>query len=143
MVHARSVSSSETHLQLSLTNDKGPTLVSTSLVPDPSALHIRGLKNGKVLQDCPLEYDISQLATLYTCSITNFDDSDLIFGIPKLVSFLSQSTTLPAGTVIITGTPAGVGMGKTPKETLKAGDEFAVEITPHIGTLINVFENEE
>ncbi|KAM0711102.1 hypothetical protein Q7P35_001841 [Cladosporium inversicolor] len=101
----------------------GPTLVSTSLIPDPSKLHIRGSKNGKVLQDCPLD--------------------DLIFGIPKLVSFLSQSTTLPAGTVIITGTPAGVGMGKTPKETLKAGDEFAVEITPHIGTLINVFENEE
>jgi hypothetical protein len=34
-------------------------------------------------------------------------------------------------------------MGKSPKETLKAGDEFAVEITPHVGTLINVFENEE
>lgn len=117
--------------------------MSTSLVPDPSALHIRGSKNGKVLQDCPLEYGIPQIATLYTCSVANSADSDLIFGIPKLVSFLSQSTTLPAGTVIITGTPAGVGMGKTPKETLKAGDEFAVEITPHIGTLINVFENEE
>ncbi|KAJ3458980.1 hypothetical protein MRS44_015053 [Fusarium solani] len=54
-----------------------------------------------------------------------------------------QSTTLPAGTVIITGTPAGVGLGRTPKETLRHGDEFAVEILPHIGTLFNVFENEE
>lgn len=55
-----------------LTPDTGPTLVSTSLIPDPSALHIRGSKNGKVLQDCPLEYDMSQLATLYTYSVTNF-----------------------------------------------------------------------
>jgi hypothetical protein len=34
-------------------------------------------------------------------------------------------------------------MGKRPKLTLKAGDEFSVEISPHIGTLINVFENEK
>lgn len=69
--------------------------------------------------------------------------SDLIFSVPKLVSFLSQSTTLPPGTVIITGTPAGVGLGRSPKETLREGDEFAVEILPHIGTLVNVFENEK
>lgn len=68
--------------------------------------------------------------------------SDLIFSVPKLVSFLSQGTTLPAGTVIITGTPAGVGAGKTPKVRLRDGDRFDVKISPHIGTLINVFENE-
>ncbi|KAL6916212.1 hypothetical protein FSHL1_007659 [Fusarium sambucinum] len=101
----------------------GPVLVSTSAVPDPSKLHIRGLKNGKVLQDCSLD--------------------DLIFSVPKLVSFLSQGTTLPAGTVIITGTPAGVGMGKSPKENLELGDEFKVEILPFIGTLVSKFENEE
>ncbi|KAF4990584.1 hypothetical protein FGRMN_8399 [Fusarium graminum] len=100
----------------------GPVLVSPTAVPDPSKLHIRGLKNDKVLQDCSLD--------------------DLIFSIPKLISFLSQGTTLPAGTIIITGTPAGVGMGKTPKETLKHGDEFKVEILPHIGTLVSRFENE-
>ncbi|VZI06970.1 unnamed protein product [Fusarium fujikuroi] len=100
----------------------GPTLVSTSEIPDPSKLHLRGLKNGKVMQDCSLD--------------------DLIFSVPKLVSFLSQGTTLPAGTVIITGTPAGVGMGRNPKETLSHGDEFRVEILPHIGTLVNTFENE-
>ncbi|KAF5664600.1 bifunctional 4-hydroxyphenylacetate degradation enzyme [Fusarium circinatum] len=100
----------------------GPTLVSTSEIPDPSKLHIRGLKNGEVMQDCSLD--------------------DLIFSVPKLVSFLSQGTTLPAGTVIITGTPAGVGMGRKPKETLSHGDEFRVEILPHIGTLVNAFENE-
>ncbi|CAH0055556.1 unnamed protein product [Clonostachys solani] len=100
----------------------GPTVVSKSLIPDPSKLHIRGLKNGKVLQVCGLD--------------------DLIFSIPKIVSFLSQSSTLPAGTVIITGTPAGVGAGRSPKVTLKQGDTYSVELQPFIGTLINVFENE-
>ncbi|KAF2014635.1 hypothetical protein BU24DRAFT_392723 [Aaosphaeria arxii CBS 175.79] len=100
----------------------GPTLVSTSVIQDPSKLHIRGKKNGRVLQDCSI--------------------NDLIFSIPKLVSFLSQSTTLPPGTIIITGTPAGVGVGKDPKETLRHGDEFSVEILPHIGTLVNKFINE-
>lgn len=59
-----------------------------------------------------------------------------------MISFLSQGTTLPAGTLIITGTPAGVGVGKDPKVTLRDGDNFMVEILPHIGTLVNVFENE-
>lgn len=71
--------------------------VSTSLVPDVSRLKMRGIKNGgKVLQDCGLD--------------------DMIFTVPQLVSFLSRGTTLPAGTVIITGTPAGIGAGRTPKE---------------------------
>ncbi|TDZ10320.1 Fumarylacetoacetate hydrolase domain-containing protein 2 [Colletotrichum sidae] len=100
----------------------GPTLVSKDLIPDPTKLTMRGLRNGDVLQESGI--------------------NDLIFSIPKLISFLSQSTTLPAGTVIITGTPAGVGLGRKPKVTLKDGDEFKVEILPHIGTLVNVFQNE-
>ncbi|TDZ14294.1 Fumarylacetoacetate hydrolase domain-containing protein 2 [Colletotrichum orbiculare MAFF 240422] len=100
----------------------GPTLVSKDLIPDPTKLTMRGLRNGDVLQESGI--------------------NDLIFSIPKLISFLSQSTTLPAGTVIITGTPAGVGLGRKPKVTLKDGDEFRVEILPHIGTLVNVFQNE-
>jgi len=100
----------------------GPALVSKDLIPDPAKLHMRGLRNGDVLQESGID--------------------DLIFSVPKVISFLSQSTTLPAGTVIITGTPAGVGLGRKPKVTLKDGDEFRVEILPHIGTLINVFQNE-
>jgi 2-keto-4-pentenoate hydratase/2-oxohepta-3-ene-1,7-dioic acid hydratase in catechol pathway len=69
--------------------------------------------------------------------------SDLIFSIPALISFLSQGTTLPAGTIILTGTPAGVGVSRKPSVSVKAGDEFAVEILPYIGTLINKFENEQ
>jgi 2-keto-4-pentenoate hydratase/2-oxohepta-3-ene-1,7-dioic acid hydratase in catechol pathway len=68
--------------------------------------------------------------------------SDLIFSVSKLISFLSQGTTLQPGTIIITGTPAGVGVSQKPQVTLKAGDEFSVEILPHIGTLVNKFENE-
>ena len=74
--------------------------------------------------------------------LTGFD-SDLFFPIEKLVSFLSQGTTLPAGTVIITGTPAGVGAGKKPPQYLNSGDEFSVEVTPHIGTLTTIYQNEE
>lgn len=43
----------------------------------------------------------------------------------------------------ITGTPAGIGWGRTPKLTLHRGDEFVVEILPHIGSLVNVMEEEE
>ncbi|KAG9240842.1 hypothetical protein BJ878DRAFT_570690 [Calycina marina] len=101
----------------------GPCIVSTGLVPNPGALHIRGLKNGKQMQNCSL--------------------NDLIFSVPKIVSFLSQGTTLLPGTIILTGTPAGVGMGFDPKEYIREGDNFAVEILPHIGTLISTFENEK
>ncbi|RAK75345.1 fumarylacetoacetate hydrolase family protein [Aspergillus fijiensis CBS 313.89] len=100
----------------------GPVLVSAAQVPDASKLHIKGSKNGKVLQDCPL--------------------TDLIFSVPQLVSFLSQGTTIPAGTIILTGTPPGVGAAKNPKEFLKHGDEFAVELQPHVGTLITKIENQ-
>jgi 2-keto-4-pentenoate hydratase/2-oxohepta-3-ene-1,7-dioic acid hydratase (catechol pathway) len=67
----------------------------------------------------------------------------LIFSVPQIVSFLSQGTTLPKGTVIVTGTPAGVGFARKPQELLHDGDEFVVEILPYIGSLYNVFKNEE
>ncbi|KAJ7510687.1 hypothetical protein B0H11DRAFT_2152232 [Mycena galericulata] len=101
----------------------GPALVSTELIPDVSALHMRGLKNGKVVQNSQLD--------------------DLIFSVPKIVSFLSQGTSLRPGTLILTGTPSGVGWMMEPKEVLREGDEFRVEILPHIGTLVNLFENEK
>ncbi|KAK4109933.1 hypothetical protein N656DRAFT_782380 [Canariomyces notabilis] len=101
----------------------GPVLVSKKLVPDVGQLKMRGLKNGKVMQESPL--------------------TDLIFSVAQTVSFLSQGTTLPKGTVIITGTPAGVGFAKKPQEFLHDGDEFVVEILPHIGSLYNVMQNEK
>jgi 2-keto-4-pentenoate hydratase/2-oxohepta-3-ene-1,7-dioic acid hydratase in catechol pathway len=58
------------------------------------------------------------------------------------VSFCSQGTTLKPGTVILTGTPAGVGHSCNPKEYVRHGDEFAVELLPAIGTLVTQFIDE-
>lgn len=74
-----------------------------------------------------------------TCRV---NDSDMIFSVATLVSFLSQSTTLPAGTAILTGTPTGVGFSASPQRFLQPGDEFAVEIAPYIGSLVTVFQDE-
>ena len=54
--------------------------------------------------------------------------SDLIFGIPKLVSYISEFMTLLPGDVISTGTPFGVGLGLDPQVYLKAGDEMELGI---------------
>ncbi|KAJ4422279.1 hypothetical protein N0V82_003034 [Gnomoniopsis sp. IMI 355080] len=101
----------------------GPTLVSAQTFKDPSKFKMRGLLNGKVVQESGLD--------------------DLIFDVPELVSWCSQGTTLPPGTTIITGTPSGIGWARKPKLTLHDGDEFVVEILPHIGSLHNVMEEEK
>ena len=77
---------------------------------------------------------------------------NLVFGIAELISFLSQGTTLEAGTIILTGafdgllvsardaragTPAGVGTFFKPAVTLQHGDVCCVEIGGGIGTLVN------
>jgi 2-keto-4-pentenoate hydratase/2-oxohepta-3-ene-1,7-dioic acid hydratase in catechol pathway len=62
--------------------------------------------------------------------------SDMIFDVPTLISFLSGSTTLLPGTLILTGTPSGVGEARDPKRFLVPGDEVSVEIEG-IGVLTN------
>jgi 2-keto-4-pentenoate hydratase/2-oxohepta-3-ene-1,7-dioic acid hydratase in catechol pathway len=66
---------------------------------------------------------------------------EMIFSPRKLIAFLSGSTTLPAGTVILTGTPPGVGMARKPPAWLKAGDMVEVEIDG-LGVLHNPVEEE-
>jgi 2-keto-4-pentenoate hydratase/2-oxohepta-3-ene-1,7-dioic acid hydratase in catechol pathway len=68
--------------------------------------------------------------------------SDLIFSVPKIVGFCSQGTTLKPRTVILTGNLAGVGHIYSPKEYLRDGDEFSVELLPCIGTLTTRFVDE-
>lgn len=80
----------------------GPYLVTKDELPDYNNLRLWLKVNGKILQD----------------SNTN----DLIFGVPHLVSYISQFMTLLPGDVISTGTPAGVGMGLNPPTYLKPGD---------------------
>jgi 2-keto-4-pentenoate hydratase/2-oxohepta-3-ene-1,7-dioic acid hydratase in catechol pathway len=94
----------------------GPCLVTRDSLPDPGTLRIQTILNGKTMQDG--------------------NTRDMIFDVPALVAFLSESTTLLPGTVIMTGTPSGVGMGRTPPVWLKAGDEVSV-IVEGIGTLTN------
>jgi 2-keto-4-pentenoate hydratase/2-oxohepta-3-ene-1,7-dioic acid hydratase in catechol pathway len=60
----------------------------------------------------------------------------MIFDVPRLIEFLSGSTTLLPGTVILTGTPHGVGMARKPPLWLKPGDVVAIEIEG-IGQLTN------
>ena len=62
--------------------------------------------------------------------------SDLIFGVRKIVSFLSQGMTLMEGSVVCTGTPDGVGSTQDPPQFLQDGDEVEINI-PEIGSLVN------
>jgi 2-keto-4-pentenoate hydratase/2-oxohepta-3-ene-1,7-dioic acid hydratase in catechol pathway len=94
----------------------GPCLVTPEEIPNPNALRIATLLNEERVQD--------------------WTTADMIFDVPRLIEFLSASTTLVAGTVILTGTPHGVGMAKTPPRWLKAGDVVTVEIEG-IGRLTN------
>ena len=100
----------------------GPCLVLPDEIPDPAALKIRTVLNGRVMQD--------------------WNTGDMIFDVPKLIAFLSGSTTLLPGTVILTGTPHGVGMARTPPVWLKPGDTVTVEIDK-IGALTNPVVAEE
>ncbi len=59
-----------------------------------------------------------------------------LFGVPTLIHFLSQDTTLLPGTVLLTGTPEGIGWARGPKVLLHAGDEVTIEID-QIGRLTN------
>jgi 2-keto-4-pentenoate hydratase/2-oxohepta-3-ene-1,7-dioic acid hydratase in catechol pathway len=99
----------------------GPMLVTCDEIPNPNELKIRTVLNGQVMQD--------------------WNTNDMIFDVPALIEFLSGSTTLLPGTVILTGTPHGVGMAQKPPCWLKAGDNVTIEIEK-IGTLQNPVANE-
>jgi 2-keto-4-pentenoate hydratase/2-oxohepta-3-ene-1,7-dioic acid hydratase in catechol pathway len=62
--------------------------------------------------------------------------SQFIFGIPKLIQYISQAVTLEPGDIIATGTPSGVGFARTPQVFLKAGDVVEIEISG-LGVLQN------
>ncbi len=94
----------------------GPHVVPAADLPDPASLRILCRVNAAVMQDART--------------------ADMIFGVATLIADLSRGCTLAPGTVIMTGTPGGVGMARTPPVYLKDGDEVEVEI-PGIGVLRN------
>ena len=100
----------------------GPCIVTTDEIPNPNELQIRTILNGEVMQD--------------------WNTKDMIFDVPALIEFLSGSTTLFPGTVIMTGTPQGVGMAQNPPRWLKPDDTVTIEIDK-IGKLTNRVMNEE
>jgi 2-keto-4-pentenoate hydratase/2-oxohepta-3-ene-1,7-dioic acid hydratase in catechol pathway len=94
----------------------GPAIVTADEIPDPQALSIKTIINGETLQDS--------------------HTSDMIYSVRQIISYLSDGMTLLPGTVILTGTPEGVGMGRTPNRWLAPGDLCAIEIE-RLGALTN------
>ncbi|GAA2697211.1 fumarylacetoacetate hydrolase family protein [Nonomuraea recticatena] len=94
----------------------GPWIVTSDELGDPHALAVRARVGGETVQDGSTK--------------------DMIFDVPTIISYLSRYMTLNPGDVIATGTPHGVGMGRSPKLWLKDGDVVEVEIEG-VGTLRN------
>ncbi len=63
--------------------------------------------------------------------------SDQLFGVRETIAFLSQGTTLLPGSIIMTGTPKGVGWVKQPPVYLKNGDNVTVWIDGGIGSIVS------
>ncbi|MCU0611314.1 MAG: fumarylacetoacetate hydrolase family protein [Candidatus Eisenbacteria bacterium] len=97
----------------------GPCVVTADEIPDPQSLLLETELNGVIMQ---------RSAT-----------SQMLFSVRRLISFLSQDTTLLPGTLILTGTPAGVGFTRTPPVFMRAGDVVAVTISG-VGRLENRVE---
>ncbi|WP_040841309.1 fumarylacetoacetate hydrolase family protein [Nocardia brevicatena] len=87
----------------------GPCVVTTDDFDNPEDLELR----------CTLNGELVQLG----------HTRDLVFPLARLVSILSRTLTLWPGDLIFTGTPAGVGMGRSPQRWLRAGDELVSHIT--------------
>jgi len=94
----------------------GPAIITADEIPDPQNLEIKCILNGQVMQE----------------AVT----SDMIFPVTRIIEYLSEDTTLLPGTVILTGTPGGVGFVRNPPVYLKPGDEVEVTIAG-IGRLVN------
>ncbi|KAK0657445.1 hypothetical protein B0T16DRAFT_401721 [Cercophora newfieldiana] len=97
----------------------GPGIVSSTLIKDPQSLKISTRLNGKTVQQS--------------------NTVDMIFSVAKTIAFLSQGHTLLPGDLIFTGTPSGVGMGRTPQLWLKDGDVVEVELE-QVGKCTNKVE---
>ena len=86
----------------------GPWITTADEVAEPGDLALRTWINGELRQDSRT--------------------SDLIFGVPEIVAFISETITLEPGDLILTGTPSGVGMYFDPPRFLGSGDVVRIEI---------------
>jgi 2-keto-4-pentenoate hydratase/2-oxohepta-3-ene-1,7-dioic acid hydratase in catechol pathway len=99
------------------TGSFGPCMVTRGEIADGQELTLTTRLNGVVMQ---------QATT-----------AQLIFSIPRLISYLSTFIPLEAGDVIVTGTPGGVGFKRSPPVFMRAGDTVEVEVSS-VGTLVNL-----
>ena len=100
----------------------GPAIVTADEIADPLNLDISLTLSGEVMQSS--------------------NTRNLIFGVPKLIAYLSSVFTLEPGDIISTGTPGGVGMARKPPRWLKPGDEVVVRVEG-LGELVNPVVAEE
>jgi len=91
-------------------------MVARDEIKDPARLRVRAILNGRTMQDA--------------------DTSYMIFDVASVISDLSRSMTLLPGTVIMTGTPDGVGFTRKPPVFLREGDVISI-IIDGIGELTN------
>lgn len=94
----------------------GPAIVTKDEIADPHALDVKLSIDGDVLQ--------------------HSNTRELIFKLPDLIAYISSITPLQPGDIISTGTPAGVGLGRSPQRWLKAGETITIEVSG-LGTLVN------
>ena len=99
----------------------GPEIVTADEFKDPQNLRLTCVLNGQVMQDG--------------------NTSDMIFPVAELIAFLSIGATLLPGSVILTGTPSGVGFTRKPPVYLMPGDTVEVNVEG-IGTLSNPVEQQ-
>ncbi|HVW77301.1 MAG TPA: fumarylacetoacetate hydrolase family protein [Alloacidobacterium sp.] len=94
----------------------GPAITTKDEIADPHALDVKLSIDGEVLQ--------------------HSNTRELIFKLPDLIAYISSITPLQAGDIISTGTPAGVGLGRTPQRWLRAGETITIEVSG-LGVLTN------
>ncbi|KAJ3841868.1 fumarylacetoacetate hydrolase [Lentinula raphanica] len=104
------------------TNPLGPCLVSSSAIPDPQKVPLKCKLNGQTVQDGTT--------------------ADQIFHVRRTIAHLSQGTTLEPGSIILTGTPKGVGFARKPPVYLQNGDRIETWVGGGIGTLFNDVKEE-
>jgi len=95
----------------------GPVVLSRQSLPDPKVLELKTILNGKVMQDGKAR--------------------NMIFSIEDILVYLSSGHTLKKGTVILTGTPSGIGASYDPPIYLQKGADLKVSISHGLGTLVN------
>ena len=94
----------------------GPCVVTADELKDPHSLDVRLTIDGEIMQQA--------------------NTRDLIFDIPAVLGYISAIVPLEPGDIVSTGTPQGVGLGRTPPRWMRPGEEVVIEISG-IGRLVN------